>query len=289
MEQTFINDGFLLAAELSRQSSKAEVIAKIRELYHQIDLLTDSFMDYSQRHGRSMDCRMGCSWCCHQSVFASTHEVLVIEDYLTTHFSSEVLEGVKLAAAKKVGRTKKVSNKDLLKMQGACPLLKNGVCMVYPVRPMACRIYLSSDVKTCIDKYNRPGHKDAKPALFAFMMDAGQFMNYGFVSGLLEKELISNEAPLEWLLEQFLTDRDNFENWLNGKELNQAFEFDQKLIEFFSDIKRLLCYFVNNCFKNENNSLSRFFGTVFGVLVQRLPSLVTGRTDLHPDQAVLSA
>jgi hypothetical protein len=54
-------------------------------------------------------------------------------------------------------------------------------------------------------------------------------MNYGFVSGLLEKQLISNEAPLEWLLHQFLNDRDNFEKWLNGEELNQAFEFDQKL------------------------------------------------------------
>jgi hypothetical protein len=86
MEQAFINDGYSLAVELSGQSSKAEVIAKIRQLYHQIDLLTDSFMDYSQRNGRAMDCRMGCSWCCHQSVFASTHEVLVIEDYLTSHF-----------------------------------------------------------------------------------------------------------------------------------------------------------------------------------------------------------
>lgn len=228
MEQAFINDGYSLAAELSGQSTKAEVLAKIRQLYHQIDLLTDSFMDYSQRNGRAMDCRMGCSWCCYQSVFASTHEVLVIEDYLTNHFSKEVVEGIKVAATEKAGRSKAASNKDLLKMQGACPLLKNGVCMVYPVRPMACRIYLSSDVKTCVDKYKRPGHKDAKPALFAFMMDAGQHMNYGFVSGLLEKQLISNEAPLEWLLHQFLNDNENFEKWLNGQELNQAFEFDQK-------------------------------------------------------------
>jgi Fe-S-cluster containining protein len=228
MKQAFINDGYLLAGELSKESTKEEVIAKIRQLYHQIDLLTDSFMEYSQRNGRAMDCRMGCSWCCHQSVFASTHEVLVIEEYLATHFSKEVIEGIKVAATAKAGRTKTLSNTDLLKAQGACPLLKNGVCMVYPVRPMACRIYLSSDVNTCIDKYNRPGHKDAKPALFAFMMDAGQHMNYGFVSALLEKQLISNEAPLEWLLHQFLSDKDNFEKWLNGKELNQAFEFNQK-------------------------------------------------------------
>jgi len=227
MEQAFINDGYSLASELDSKSTKEEVVDKIRLLYNQVDLLTDSFMEYSKRNGRKMACGIGCSWCCYQAVFASTHEVLLIKDYLNNNFAKEVIEGVKKVADEKTSRTKDVKGYDLLKIKGACPLLKNGVCMIYPVRPMACRIYLSSDVNVCKQKYNRPGYKDAKSALFGFMMDAGQHMNYGFVSGLLEKKIISNEAPLEWLLHKFLNDGGNFEDWLKGKELNEAFEFDK--------------------------------------------------------------
>jgi Fe-S-cluster containining protein len=210
-EEAFMNDGSRMAEMLPQQVNKLNFIENLRQTYNQVDLLTDSFSQHCQRAAVQMDCKLGCSWCCHQSVFALTHEVLVLVDYLHRKFSPEIVAEVERKAIKKAQITRKLTNRELLKHNKPCPLLHNGACMVYPVRPMACRIYLSSDVKTCEDRYKRPGHPDVKPALFGFMLDAGRNMNYGYVTELLNRNMVSNEAPLEWLLSDILQDATSFD------------------------------------------------------------------------------
>ncbi|ASB50004.1 YkgJ family cysteine cluster protein [Alkalitalea saponilacus] len=226
MEEVFINDGLGLSTSVKKNSSKEDFFVVLRNLYHQTELLTDSFIESCSKSGKPVDCKMGCGWCCHQSVFASTHEMLYLVDYLKSRYKPEVVESVAERALSKSQKTKGMTRSELLGNKIACPLLQNNKCMVYSARPMACRIYLSSDVNTCIERYQKPVEEGVRPALFKFILDAGRYMNYGFVSGLKNKGLHSNEAPLEWLLNDLINKENAMEEWLEGAILNEAYEFE---------------------------------------------------------------
>jgi hypothetical protein len=77
-----------------------------------------------------------------------------------------------------------LSEKEILNSKFPCPLLENGACSAYPARPMACRIYLSSDVNTCLKFYREPEDETTYPALLDFPMRAGRMMNEGFKAAL---------------------------------------------------------------------------------------------------------
>ena len=226
-DEIFINDGYNLATDLTEKASIDAIIDATRQLYEQTDLLTGSFLERCKHSNIPVDCKMGCEWCCHQPVFALTHEMLIVVEYIRQHFSIEALAQVQKVAAEKTAFTQTLPTNALLSINKPCPLLRNGACSVYPVRPMACRIYLSSDVKTCKHKHDCPTDPNVKPALFGFMLDAGRHLNAGFVSGLKVKNLISNEAPLEWLLHKLLGDNEAFARWLEGEILNEAFDFQE--------------------------------------------------------------
>lgn len=225
-EEILIYDGYNMAYDVPKGCDEEEFTSHLHNVYNQIDLLSDSFITRCRKEGLNVDCKMGCSWCCYQAVFALTHEMLVIANYIRQNFVQETIDAIHQRAKKKAELTKNLTREELLKFKHACPLLEDGKCMVYPVRPLACRIYLSADVETCKMRYNRPADKSVKPALYGFMMDGGKNMNYGFVHGLKEKGLISNEAPVEWLLEQLLVDDTAFNKWLNGTQLNENFVFE---------------------------------------------------------------
>lgn len=226
-DQIFIYDGLNIANNIPEACDQESFTPHAEELYKQLDLLSDSFITNCEQENLRVDCKMGCSWCCYQAVFALTHEMLLIVNYIRKNFDQKRINEILAKAKKKSALTKELSKEELLRFKHPCPLLKNGVCTIYPVRPLACRIYLSSDVETCKARYNNPEDKSLKAALFGFMMDAGKNMNYGFVNGLKEKNLISNEAPLEWILEQFLENKDSFDEWLSGKELHENFDFEE--------------------------------------------------------------
>lgn len=78
--------------------------------------------------GRSVACRAGCCACCAQPIPASTLEVL----------------GLKWFAMERLGaRERRDLGRTLRQALGAgCPFLAGGVCLVYPVRPLACREYV---------------------------------------------------------------------------------------------------------------------------------------------------
>lgn len=225
-EQLFFNDGYNLGNAITDASNMAAITHTTQQLYEQIDLLTSSFLERCNRNGVSVDCKMGCAWCCHQPVFALTHEILIIAEYISQRFSKETIALITEKAAKKSAYTRALTGRELLTVNQPCPLLRNGACSVYQVRPMACRIYLSSDVKTCIQKYDTPANPKVKPALFGFMLDAGRHLNHGFVTALDEKKIVSKEAPLEWMLHDFIQDTSLIQKWLNGDTLNESYHFD---------------------------------------------------------------
>jgi hypothetical protein len=86
---------------------------------------------------------------------------------------------------------------DLLNAKYPCPLLENGACIAYQARPMACRIYLSSDVNSCLNFYHKPQSKTSIPALLNLTLRTGQMMNEGFKSALKTSGIKTHEFRIE--------------------------------------------------------------------------------------------
>jgi hypothetical protein len=72
---------------------------------------------------------------------------------------------------------------------------------------MACRIYLSYKLESCLEFYRNPDNDANYPALLEFPLRAGQMMNEGFRAALKESGLETAEFRIEEGLSIVLANR----------------------------------------------------------------------------------
>ena len=103
-----------------------------------------------------LDCKEGCSYCCCKpGVLISIPELLGILEYMQTTFDAEAVSAVRERARGYVGQLAGRSFDDPTDESFPCPLLSDGRCSVYAVRPLTCRGYNSTSVDAC-----RQAHED---------------------------------------------------------------------------------------------------------------------------------
>jgi hypothetical protein len=90
-------------------------------------------------------CGAGCSFCCWLRIDVRAHEVFLLVRELRRSRTEPELADLRLAAAarRQGGNT-----------TGSCPLLVQGRCSVYTVRPAACRRHHSRSVAACETLYH---------------------------------------------------------------------------------------------------------------------------------------
>lgn len=197
-DRAFYSDGYKLGSDAVHKGLKNEgLFQSIRSLYSEVDNLINSLMSYAKSNNVRVDCAKGCDWCCHQPVYAISHEIHYLSDYITTNFTSLKIEEVITRAQIKNEVVEKLSESELLNHKAACPLLENGACIAYEARPMACRIYLSMNVKSCKEFYTTPEKEDIIVELMDFPLRVGKMMNEGFKAALKSGNRNSTEFRLE--------------------------------------------------------------------------------------------
>ncbi len=218
IDNIFFNDGYRLAARmLGENPLKQALIEIMKSAYASIDGLIRSFRRRCSREGLRIDCRKNCSWCCSQAVLVSTHEVLYIFSWMENGLGPGQKAAIREKALKKDRLTRGMEAGEFLRFMHPCPFLENKSCLIYPARPMACRIFLSMDAGSCRRQYENPGGQE-NPSLYEFPLRAGRLLNEGIRSALAQKRLHVSE----WLMESFLckafADRQVFRKWLGGED-----------------------------------------------------------------------
>jgi Fe-S-cluster containining protein len=97
-----------------------------------------------------------CSFCCYKKVDVSPLEAFLIVDYVRKNFPAAQVEQVKAQARSNFDRIKRISDDEQKAQNIACPLLKDGGCSIYPVRPFVCRREHSMKVEDCEEVFNNP-------------------------------------------------------------------------------------------------------------------------------------
>ncbi len=205
-EQAFYNDGFRLGTAAAKvRSDEKKFLGYVRDMLKSVDELIQMLEQHASRQGISIDCKKGCGFCCHQAVYANSYEFHLLSDFMKKKFNNAQRDSVRELALKKFENTKELSEQDVLNHKEACPLLIDNACSAYPARPMACRIYLSTKLESCLKFYHEPEKDESIPQLLEFPLSAGRMMNEGFTAALRENGIEIAELKLEEGLRTVLT------------------------------------------------------------------------------------
>jgi Fe-S-cluster containining protein len=105
----------------------------------------------------ALHCKEGCTYCCCKpGVLTLVPEFLRILDHVQSTFSADAVSALAARARRYASQIEGHSFDDPTDESVPCPLLVDGRCSVYELRPLVCRGYNSTDVDAC-----RRAHEDA--------------------------------------------------------------------------------------------------------------------------------
>lgn len=198
IEKAFYSDGYKLGMKAAMSNNYKKVLFEsVSEMYAAIDSLIDNLTVFAENNKQQIDCKKGCEWCCHQPVFALDYELEYLNEFIQNNFDEQVKREIADRAEQKKQKLGLLTEADLLNAKSPCALLQNGDCIAYQARPMACRIYLSSDVNSCLKFFHHPEDKSNYPALLNLTLRCGQMMNEGFKAALKTSGRITKEFRIE--------------------------------------------------------------------------------------------
>jgi hypothetical protein len=165
-------------------------------------------------------CRPGCSYCCHQDVAVSPPEALAIAHHLRVALSPAELAGLISRVAIAAARLRDAGGRERFLLKIPCPLLSDGRCIVYPLRPLACRGDNSLDAGVCAAAFHSPGPgQEAVPAEYPPQRAISSGLLWGAVDSLDEAGLEAGPLELTQALTVILEREDASEAWLRGERL----------------------------------------------------------------------
>lgn len=223
------NTSFALLREEKSATSAAELGKRAMAA---TSTLVDNLL--SQAPAGSVACHSGCAHCCHQRVGITVPEALAIVTHLVETRSAEALADVRRRVERAHDRTRGLSREQRNSPDHPCPLLEEGTCSIYEVRPLSCRGVHSIDERACKAKlhdtkqraaYDRgelPGHSFAEPIRAVHAVSAG--VQLGLSEGLgLDMRPLDLTAALRLLLREPTRkdaaphpDASRIASWLDG-------------------------------------------------------------------------
>jgi hypothetical protein len=129
------------------------VITLLRHAYEGADHWLAAHQQQQRRLGAQWACQPECAWCCALVVEVTPLEALGIADYLQATYPAEEVAAVRERLRAEVARARHIPPKLRRVRQTFCGLLKDNRCLVYPMRPFACRGYISADADRCQAAY----------------------------------------------------------------------------------------------------------------------------------------
>jgi len=129
----------------------------LRRFFRRHDQITSEVLSAEANH---IDCHSGCAYCCYYRVEARAYEIVIIAEYIKSHFSEQQKRNLVARAEKNLEEVKGLSRKEQLATNQECQFLLNGECSIYPVRPLKCRDFHSTDVSNCKKSFDFPEKLD---------------------------------------------------------------------------------------------------------------------------------
>jgi hypothetical protein len=125
-------------------------------------------------------CSRGCDACCTLRVSATAPEVLLVARFLRMVQPRLLERGIDLVARVHAAdaRTRGRTESERVALRQPCPFAAQGVCVIYNVRPLACRANISFDAGACAEaaagKLDAVPHSEGQRVLRSLVQNALQ-------------------------------------------------------------------------------------------------------------------
>ncbi len=126
-------------------------------------------------------CQSGCNHCCRYHIVMNIAEAQALAHFIRRELSAEQIADLRMRTHQwhewdnsRPGRPAAIiaEQTDLSNYDPCCPLLVNGACSVYPVRPVVCRAhYVSSHPRSCYG-VNDPESTEDAPVVLKSIVEA---------------------------------------------------------------------------------------------------------------------
>lgn len=135
-----------------------------------------------RKEGTVPKCRLGCSHCCRFHIPMSIAEAHALSQYVKREFSTEQMRTLRMRTLQwhewdgsQPGRhpsARVEGQTDLSGYEHCCPLLVNGACSAYPVRPVVCRTHFVASHPWYCHAANDPDSSEEDPSTLASLLAA---------------------------------------------------------------------------------------------------------------------
>lgn len=179
-----------------------------------VGTLTDEFLA-SDPAGPSIRsriaCAKGCSHCCHANVEVTIVEAIAVAERVAT---DQALSDAILATAPKVDGMPPWMRYDL---RIPCPLLRDGACSIYDVRPRVCRAHVSYHVALCEEVLTSGNSRGLAPMVtFGWPRTVSKAIGHGITGALAHERVQSSTVEMSVAVETILKTPATVERWLRG-------------------------------------------------------------------------
>lgn len=206
-----------LIEDIARSLAPEEFDRAARSSLAAFDVLNGQMIE---QRGVHLACGEGCSLCCSLRVEVFAHEVFPIAQHIRSHFTGAEISDLLIRLTAHSEKVTPLTPFEHATQNIVCPLLQNGRCTAYEVRPHSCRRHHSQDLATCQFTFDHPTDLESPAAhdreLFRALTGAMQqnidvYAQFEFDHAIYELGTALNEA---------LNDRMSWQRW---RDREQAF------------------------------------------------------------------
>jgi hypothetical protein len=195
---------------------RPKTLTKSLNLIKEVYRVTDDMMVGCFKNGTKPPCRKGCFWCCFLRVKVTPLEVLCIADYLRSHLETAEISELRQRLASTDETTRGMDGHQRHSSKMVCPLLVDGKCLAYPVRPIACRVYHSLDLSDCHTAHHKEGSRmRVRQDISKLSMGLFAGLTEGLHTVRLQTPLLELIAGLRIVMDESGSGR--VKSWLSGE------------------------------------------------------------------------
>ncbi len=153
----------------------------VKCVYSLVDRATASELERLRiEDGIISSCKLGCSHCCRHHILTNILEAYTLAQYVKRELSLEQIDALRTRTQQwhewdnsRPGRypsSGAIGQTDLSHYDHCCPLLVNGACIAYPVRPIVCRTHFVCSHPLFCCAANDPDSTEEAPVALASVL-----------------------------------------------------------------------------------------------------------------------
>jgi Fe-S-cluster containining protein len=211
--QLFIAQRQAFLDVLDRKDGRDRIIDDLSELAF------DAFEQVLEAWSRDLpplDCHKGCSPCCILRVVATAPEILVLAHFIRTHIEPDEAADLIRRIREADAITNGLGEAERMAARQPCPFVIGGVCVIYPVRPLACRGHAAFDAKACAQAAKG---RDVDIPISEPHLMARSFIQNPLHAALFARNLAWGAYELNQALLIALADDTAADRWLAGEDV----------------------------------------------------------------------